>query len=84
MASLLFVQRHYINLENLKIGLVRTKFNVSPGIDEEVKKGINEKKLNKLYNELKSQKYRPKKPKRVVIPKLDRCMRYLGIVFQNR
>ena len=46
-----------------------------------IKKDINEKKLNKLYNKLKSQKYRFKKLKWVSILKLERVVCYLAIVF---
>ena len=83
MASFIFY-KDIINLENFETILVWTKSNVSPGIDGEVKKDINEKRLNKLYNELKSQKYRPRKSKRVARPKLDGGgdVSYLGIASQ--
>ena len=61
-----------INIENLKNGLKRTKSNVFPGIDGEIKKDINNKRIIKLYNDLKSQKYKPQKSKRVAIPKPNR------------
>jgi len=49
-----------INLKKLKVGLIRINFNLSSGIDKEVKKSINEKKLNKLHNEYKIAKNYPK------------------------
>lgn len=71
-----------INLENLKKGLERTKNNVSPGLDGEIKSQITEKRLIKLYNELSSQKYKPTPSKRVGIPRPDGGTRYLGISSQ--
>ena len=35
--------KDFISIENLKIGLKRTKSNVAPGIDGEIKKDITEK-----------------------------------------
>jgi retron-type reverse transcriptase len=71
-----------INLENLKKGLERTKNNVSPGLDGEIKSQITEKRLIKLHNELSSQKYKPTPSKRVGIPCPDGGTRYLGISSQ--
>ena len=71
-----------INLENLKNGLERTKNNVSPGLDGEIKSQITEKRLIKLHNELSSQKYKPTPSKRVGIPRPDGGTRYLGISSQ--
>lgn len=74
--------RKIIELENLKLGLARTKNNVSPGLDGEIKKDISEKRLIKLHNDLASQKYKPTPSKRVGIPRPDGGTRYLGISSQ--
>lgn len=66
-------------MDNLIAGLARVKNNVAPGIDGEVKQQITEKRLQKLYEELASQKYQPKPSRRVAIPKPDGGVRYLGI-----
>lgn len=71
-----------INLENLKKDLERTKKNVSPGLDGEIKSQITEKRLIRLHNELSSQKYKPTPSKRVDIPRPDGGTRYLGISSQ--
>lgn len=71
-----------IHLENLKLGLAKTKNNVSPGIDNEIKRDITEKRLTKLHNDLASQKYKPTPSKRVGIPRPDGGTRYLGISSQ--
>ena len=72
-----------ISLENLKKGLARTKNNVSPGLDGVVKANFTDKKLNSLFKELKSQKFRPSPVKRVNIPKPNGGMRSLGIASQK-
>ena len=71
-----------ISLENLKLGLARTKSNVSPGIDGEVKSDISEGRLQKLHKELKSQTFVATPSKRVAIPRADGGVRYLGIASQ--
>lgn len=71
-----------IGLDNLMVGLSRTKNNVSPGIDGEIKSQINEKRLIKLHNDLACQKYKPTPSKRVGIPRADGGTRYLGISSQ--
>lgn len=62
--------------------MVRTKSNISPGIDRKIKKDINKKNLNKLYNELKSQIYRSKKSKQLTMTKSDGGVHYLIIASQ--
>lgn len=74
--------KNLIKLENLKKGLERTKNNVSPGLDGEIKSNITESRLLKLHNELSSQKYKPTPSKRVGIPRLDGGTRFLGISSQ--
>lgn len=71
-----------ISIENLKNGLDRTKNNVSPGLDGEIKSHITDKRIIKLHNELSSQKYKPTPSKRVGIPRPDGGVRYLGISSQ--
>ena len=71
-----------ISIENLKNGLDRTKNNVSPGLDGEIKSHITDKRIIKLHNELSSQKYKPTPSKRVGIPGPDGGVRYLGISSQ--
>jgi len=71
-----------ISIESLKKGLQRTKSNVSPGLDGEVKGQITDKRLEKLHNELARQSYLPTQVKRVGIPKPDGGTRYLGIASQ--
>lgn len=71
-----------ISIENLKAGLERTKNNVSPGVDGEIKSNITDKRIEKLHNELSSQKYKPTPSKRVGIPRPDGGIRYLGISSQ--
>lgn len=71
-----------ISVESLRNGLARTKDNVSPGLDGEIKKNITENRLLKLHNELSSQKYKPTPSKRVGIPRPDGGTRYLGISSQ--
>lgn len=71
-----------ISLENLERGLQRTKSNVSPGIDGEVKSQITPKRLSKLHEELAKQKYKPTPSKKVGIAKPDGGTRYLSISSQ--
>lgn len=70
--------KNIISLENLKKGLARTKTNVDRGIDGEVKASFTEKKLQVLFKELKSQRFKPSSVKRVNIPKLDGRTRVIG------
>lgn len=78
----LIIYKDLISIENLTKGLLRTKNNVSPGLDGEIKKDINTKRLSKLQQELASQKYKPTPAKRVPIPKPNGGVRYLGIASQ--
>lgn len=72
-----------ISLDNLKKGLERTKSNVSPGIDGEVKASFTEKKLETLAKDLKSQRFKPSPVKRISIPKPDGGVRPLGVASQK-
>lgn len=72
-----------ISFDNLKKGLARTKNNVSPGLDGVVKANFTDRKLNSLFKELKSQKFKPSPVKRVNIPKPDGGTRPLGIASQK-
>lgn len=72
-----------ISIDNLKSGLARTKSNVSPGLDGEVKANFTEKKIELLFKELKSQKFKPSPVKRVNIPKPDGGVRPLGVASQK-
>lgn len=72
-----------ISVENLKKGLARTKSNVSPGLDGEVKANFTEKKLDLLYKNLKSQRFKPTPVKRVNISKPDGGTRPLGVASQR-
>lgn len=74
--------KEIISLENLERGLQRTKSNVSPGIDGEVKSQITPKRLSKLHEELANQKYKPTPSKKVGIGKPDGGTRYLSISSQ--
>lgn len=74
--------KELISIENLKLALERTKANVSPGIDGEIKKDISIKRLETLHQELASQKYKPKPSKRVPIPKQGGGVRFLGVSSQ--
>lgn len=76
------IYKELISLDNLKAGLSRTKNNVSPGIDGEIKSNITDKRLEKLHNDLASQKYKPTPSKKVGIPRPDGGTRYLGISSQ--
>lgn len=75
--------KNIIDFENLKNGLSKTKKNVAPGIDGEIKANFTEKKLEVLYKSLKSQKFKPTPVKRVNIPKPDGGTRPLGIASQR-
>ena len=75
--------QNIITLESLKTGLNRTKNNVSPGLDGEVKSNFTEKKLITLHKELKSQRFKPSPVKRINIPKPDGGIRPLGIASQK-
>ena len=72
-----------ISIENLEQGLLRTKSNVSPGLDGETKAEFTQNRLVQLHKELKQQKYIPKPNKRVVLPKPNGGKRYLGIASQR-
>lgn len=72
-----------ISLENLNKGLARTKSNVAPGLDGEVKANFTEKKIISLHKELKSQRFKPSPVKRVNIPKPDGGTRPLGMASQK-
>lgn len=72
-----------ISIDNLKSGLARTKSNVSPGLDGEIKASFTEKKIELLFKELKSQKFKPSPMKKVNIPKPDGSTRSLGIASQK-
>lgn len=77
------VYQDIISMENLKQGLARTKANVAPGLDGEVKASFTEKKLQILFKELKSQRFKPSPVKRVNISKPDGGTRPLGIASQK-
>ena len=72
-----------ISFDNLKKGLARTKPNVSPGVDGEVKANFTEKKLESLFKNLKSQRFKPSPVKRVNIPKPNGGTRPLGVASQK-
>lgn len=72
-----------INLDNLNKGLARTKSNVSPGLDGEVKANFTEKKMKDLIKSLKSQRFKVTPVKRVNIPKPDGGTRPLGVASQK-
>ena len=72
-----------ISIENLEQGLLRTKSNVSSGLDGETKAEFTQDKLVQLHKELKQQKYVPKPNRRVVLPKSNGGNRYLGIASQR-
>ena len=71
-----------ISFENLKYGLERTKSNVSPGIDGEVKSDISDNRLQKLHLDLKDHTFKPSPSRRVQIPRANGGVRYLGIASQ--
>lgn len=72
-----------IHLDNLNKGLVRTKSNVSPGLDGEVKANFTEKKMEDLMKSLKSQRFKPTPVKRINVPKPDGEARSLGVASQR-
>ena len=72
-----------ISLENLNRGLMRTKNNVSPGLDGETKGQMSGEKMEKLHIELTCQKYKPRPTRRINIPKPDGGTRPLGISSQR-
>ena len=72
-----------INIENLQNGLKKTKNNVAPGLDGEIKTNFTDKKLKILYKALKSQKFKPTPVKKVNIPKPDGGTRLLGMASQR-
>jgi RNA-directed DNA polymerase len=72
-----------INPEALKQGLAKTKSGVAPGLDGIVKANFTDEKLEKLFKELNTHKYKPSKTKRVLIPKPDGGKRPLGIASQK-
>lgn len=75
--------KEIINIENLNKGLARTKGNVLPGLDGEVKANFTEKKIEGLFKSLKSQRFKPTPVKRVDIPKPDGGTRSLGVASQK-
>ena len=75
--------KEIISIENLNKGLARTKGNVSPGLDGEVKANFTEKKVEGLFKSLKSQRFKPTPVKRVNIPKPDGGTRPLGVASQK-
>ena len=75
--------KNIISPENLAKGVDRTKNNVAPGLDGITKAQFDEKKLEKLYKELKSQRYQPSPVKRVNVPKPDGGTRPLGVASQR-
>jgi group II intron reverse transcriptase/maturase len=72
-----------ITLDNLNKGLARTKKNVTPGLDGEVKSNFTEKKIETLHKSLKSQTFKPTPVKRVNIPKPEGGTRPLGVASQK-
>lgn len=70
-------------VENLELGLKRTKSGVSAGLDGEVKANYTTSKLEKLAGELKSHSYKPSPTKKVWIAKPDGEKRPLGISSQK-
>jgi len=66
------------DMVNLKAGLKNLK-NKSPGIDNIIKKNIDQKRLEKLQKDLKKQKYKPKPTRRIPISKSGGGVRYLSI-----
>jgi group II intron reverse transcriptase/maturase len=72
-----------ISIDNLNKGLARTKSNVSPGLDGEVKANFTNKKIEDLQKSLKSQRFKPTPVKRVLIPKPDGGTRPLGVASQK-
>ena len=72
-----------ISMDNLNKGLARTKSNISPGLDKEVKANFTKKKMEDLMKSLKSQRFKPTPAKRVNIPKPDGGTRPLGVASQR-
>jgi len=72
-----------ISIESLKDGLNRTKSNIFPGLDGQVKTGFTEEKIRVLHKELVSQKYKPKPTKKINIIKSDGSKCILGISSQR-
>jgi retron-type reverse transcriptase len=66
-------------MENLVSGYEKLKNSVSTGVDGIQKFNFKQSDFDKLYRDLKLQKYKPKANKRVGIPKADGGTRYLGI-----
>ena len=72
-----------ISLNNLNKGLARTKLNVSPGLNGDIKANFTEKKMKDLEKSLKSQRFKPTPVKRVNIPKPNGGTRPLGVASQK-
>lgn len=72
-----------ISIESLKAGLKRTKSNMFPGLDGQVKTNFTEEKILVLHKELVSQKYKPKPTKKINIIKSDGSKYSLGISSQK-
>jgi group II intron reverse transcriptase/maturase len=81
--SSLITYSDVIAVENLKAGLSMTKSGVAPGLDGQLKANFTDKKVQNLHTSLKTQKYKPKANKRVLIPKPDGGQRPLGIASQT-
>lgn len=77
------IYKDIINIENLQNGLKKTKSNVSPELDGEIKTNFTDKKLEILHKALKSQKFKPTPAKIINIPKPDGGMRLLGMASQK-
>lgn len=77
------VYKDIISLENLKEGLARTKNNVTPGFDGKVNTNFTEKKLETLFKELKSQRFKPSPVKKINISKPDGRLRSLKVASQK-
>jgi retron-type reverse transcriptase len=63
--------KEIITFENLFKGFERIKSNAFSSTDSEIKANFTEKKLNLLYTDLKSQKYKPSPSKYLHIPQPD-------------
>lgn len=74
-----------IKLENIELGLARTKSGISAGLDVEIKATYtaNTDKLKALSEKLKSHKYKPSPSKKVWIPKPDGGKRPLAVSNQQ-
>lgn len=75
--------KNIISLENLKKGLARIKKDMVSGFGGRIKTSFTEKKLEILFKELKTQRFKPSPVKRVNISKFDVGTRLLGIVSQK-